>query len=317
MGGYVSEIFGFPPTNKKKEAKYFRKNYFCPFMGENVLCDPHQKKTNLQDEDGNLLLKHQTGACSAFHKYADSPKSLPIIICPYRFFEKDSNGDRKAFRYISDKFFNGNDLLFVDEVGLGKYGRADLIICEFDKKKPTKIFNINHGEIQADCTTGTRELVYCIKDFFNGIDITQKKYNYGLNTKSSIKTSSLQMIDKGFLFKKLGKKSFWILQDTLFDRLCEVYNIEMLDITNEKCPDDHTLIFIVCELVREGARDILNLNPEEEDIFKLEINRTYSCSVDALQKGISEKGVIKESRILNATLNKIKENCYYRINDSK
>ena len=59
---FVSEIFGFN-TNFEDLNIDERKNYLCPFQEKGTPCDPVNKKSNLIDNDGNKLLKHQTGAC--------------------------------------------------------------------------------------------------------------------------------------------------------------------------------------------------------------------------------------------------------------
>lgn len=293
---HVSEIFGFPPTNNSSIANKFRSSYNCPFRSDSkklVECDPVNKGTNLTDESGNLLLSHQTGACSVLHKFRGEQTEAPVIICPYRFWERTDSNKIKVFEFIKNKFLTGKNVVFVPEVGLGEYGRADWMICEIDKNK--KLLDYNHLEFQADATTATKELVMCVKDFFDGKDITTKDYGYGLNSKASIKGSSLQMIDKGFLFKKLNKKSFWVIQDTLFSILCKIYNIEMGDITNKPCPDEHTLIFIVVSL---------NKNSDGQK-YILTVSKCFSTKAEDMQKAMSNKKPLEEESLLEELRAKI------------
>jgi len=317
--GYVSEIFGFPPSNESHKAQHYRENYLCPFQNNGVVCDPINKKSNLTDKNGNPILNHQTGACSVIHKFRGHNIMIPTIICPYRFLEKDSLGNTLIFKFIQERFFGDADLLFVPEVGLGPYGRADWMICQVDikdKKHLTKNFNLKvpfqsdidiqdyaHLELQADATTNTRELVICVRDFFNGIDITKKNYRYGLNSKASIKGSSLQMIDKGFLFQKLNKKSFWVMHESLFEILCQIYNVEMTDITYKHCPNDHTLIYIITSLKRN----------KERNRFHLEITKCLSTSASNIQQAISQKDAISEQYILNSLKAKINARNFYTV----
>lgn len=296
---YLTEIFGYAPEDNSNDAKAVRRRYLCPFRGGNIVCDPVNKSSNLIDEKGRLLLTHQTGACSVLHKFRGGTEEKPVIICPYRFLEKNREGNTIVFKAIKDKFFGKKNVVFVPEIGLGEFGRADWIICELKDIKTKEIIDYTHLEFQADATTNTRELVQCAKDFFDGVDVTKKNYSYGLNSKASIKGSSLQMIEKGVLFKSLGKKSIWVLQDTLFDILCNIYNIKMFDITDEECPTDNNLIFCVVKLKKSGER------------LNIDAHKFYSSSVEAMQTAISLKKPIDAKIILNAIKEKLEGGQYF------
>lgn len=307
---YVSEIFGFPSSNNDQFVRNLRTKYLCPFQQtenkEFDECDPINKKSNLTDDNGELLLSHQTGACSVFHSFKGQTNE-PIIICPYRFLEKDNKNEVKVFKFIQQKFFPKKEIYFVPEIGLKAYGRADWVICELEKKTDFKISDFAHLEFQSDATTGTRALVQCVRDFYDGKDITKKKYGYGLNSKASIKGSSLQMIDKGFLFEDLGKKSFWILQDTLFNILCEIFNVEMNEITNKSVSKSDTLIFITPHLEYDSSKQQYFLN----------VSKCFSISSSGLQKAISQKLIDKKEiikTISEALKKKIESKNYFKIN---
>jgi hypothetical protein len=299
--GYISEIFGFPPTNKSEKAQEMRQNHLCPFQGDHIECDPVNKKSNLTDENGRLLLTHQTGACSVLHKFRGRTREEPVIICPYRFLEKDINGKTIVFKFIKEKFFANKNIFIVKEIGLGAYGRADWMICEYKNENKKEIIDYAHLEFQADATTGTRNLVLCAKDFFEGKDITKENYKYGLNSKASIKDSSLQMIDKGYLFQKLGKKSIWVIQDTLFEILCGIYNIKMNDITETECPIENNLIFVVVGLEYKS----------QFKFYNLVVKKCFSTTPSDLQKAISDKPVIPEEVIKNSILSKLESDDYF------
>lgn len=291
---YLSEIFGFPPENKSVEAQNTRKKFLCPFRGGTIECDPVNKKSNLTDEQGRPLLTHQTGACSALHSFRHK-SIMPVIICPYRFLERDRNGDTIVFKAVKDKFFKNKNVVFVPEIGLGEFGRADWMICELKDFKSKQFVDYTHLEFQSDATTATKQLVFCAKDFFDGKDVTKINYNYGLNSKASIKGSSLQMIDKGVLFKALGKKSIWILQDTLFEILCSIYNIKMNDITTSECPKEENLIFLVVSLIFDKAKNAYTISP----------SKFYSTSVVAMQNAITTKKPIDNKIIIDAIKSKL------------
>ena len=307
MTRYVSEIFGFPPSNKTEGVNKIRKEFKCPYYSgfPKGQCDPVNKKSNLTDEDGKPMLHHQSGACSVLHMHRGLENSTPVIICPYRFFERDNSGKLVIFDYIKQKFFGGKDLILVPEIGLCVYGRADGILCQISHKGDSEftVHDYAHLELQSDATTATRELVQCVKDFFDGKDITKNNYTYGLNSKASIKGSSLQMIDKGYLFKHFGKKSIWIIQDSLFHILCSIYNVKMTDITNTNPQKDENLIFVV----------VSSKYDKLEDRYKIYVSKSYSTSPDLLQKAISQKAPIDESDIMDSVLTKISGKIFQKI----
>ncbi len=268
---HVSEIFGFPPSNKSKKATHYRTTHVCPFNGKE--CDPINKKSNLTDEEtGKVLLTHQTGACSAWYKPRWDITAYPVIICPFRFRE-----DNIIFRYIKKKFFNNKEIAFIPEVGLQSYGRADWIAVDYilKEKDLLELDGFLHVEFQADSTTNTRELVKCVRDFYNEEDISKKIYNYGLNSKASIKGSSLQMIDKGFFFKTLKKCSVWVIQDYLFNYLRKIFPFKIVDAT-EQMPKDKNMFFLVTKLkyIKDEGKD------------KLTIHKLYATSPEEFKDSI-------------------------------
>ncbi|MFA5771704.1 MAG: hypothetical protein WC974_03130 [Thermoplasmata archaeon] len=309
MNRYVSEIFGYPPTNKGGVASKIRKECKCPFceIFKNGECDPVNKKSNLTDVNGKPLLNHQSGACSVLHTHRGSKNPTPVIICPYRFFEKNKDDKYIIFDYIKQKFFKGNNLVLVSEIGLGDYGRADGILCQITRNSDNKltIHDYAHLELQSDATTGTRALVECVRDFFKGVDITKKDYAYGLNSKASIKGSSLQMIDKGYLFKHFKRKSIWIIQDSLFDVLCTIYGIQMTDITNKEPDKKENLIFVV----------IKSKYDKYTDKYKIKVGKCCSTSPNLMQSAMSNKAPMpnEETDILNKVRKKISREKFYQL----
>ena len=276
----VSEIFGF--NSGFTEKNKYRKNFICPYTNDE--CDRVNKKSNLQDDQGNMLLAHQTGACSCNYKPNHANVFKPVIICPYRFEEKNDENKTIVFKKIKDYFFKNKKIIFKKEIGLKGYGRADFMIGIYDNNK---LVDYAHCEFQSDATTGTRGIVQCVKDFYENKSIA-KNYNFGLNTKATIKGFSLQMIDKGFLFKKLGKTSIWVMQDHLVDTFEKIYN---LDLTEDKTfnPVSSNNIYIV----------ETQLNLKNGQKYKLNVSRILNVSPEQIQKALSKKDPIKNDYILD------------------
>ena len=289
---YCGEIFGYPPSNKSKEAQYFRKNLICPFRDNDIKCDPDNKISNLTDENGNRLVGNQTGACMAWHNPSWSDDPYPVIICPNRFFENNI-----IFKFIKKKFFDNKKIIVTGGIGIRPFGTVDGLIGEVIERRDLHLIGkIAHIEYQSDATTGTRGLVESVRDFNDGVDITMKDYNYGLNSKASIKGSSLQIIDKGYLFEELKIPSIWILQDYLFNYLRRIYNFDINDITSELLLQNEYLYFLTTTL---------NYN-EEKDKFFLNIGRCYASSPSKMQASIKKLHSIKKIDLVNGIIRSAK-----------
>ena len=284
MNKNVSEIFGY--KSSFTEINNIRRNYICPFQENNTPCDPVNKKSNLTDNNGELLLTHQTGARSVNNKPRGSDSYKPTIICPKRFLEFGDNGPI-VFEFINQFFFPGKNTTFIPEVGLKQYGQADYMIGILEENQ---IADYAHCEVQADATTGTRGLVECVKDFYEDKDI-DKNYSYGLNTKATIKGFSLQMIDKAYLFQKQEKISIWIMQDNLVDYFTQIYNLN-LDIVEDFQGYDENNIFIVNT----------KLESFNDQKYQLKIKNVLNTSPQKIQSSLSEKDPIPTEDIIH-TLN--------------
>ncbi|RLI87383.1 MAG: hypothetical protein DRO98_04220 [Archaeoglobales archaeon] len=290
---YCAEIFGFPPENRSEEAKSYRETFTCPFRGKE--CDPDNKVSNLTDEDGNLLVEGQTGECSVWHNPSWSEEPYPVITCPYRFLEGNV-----VLNFIKEKFFNNNEIVVAEQVDIPPFGRADALIGEIIKKDDSlDIGRIAHLEYQADGTTGTRGVIECIRDFRQGIDVTKKDYDYGLNSKASVKGASLQMINKGYLFQELRIPSIWVLQDYLFRYLRRIYNFDLEDVTdNPLSSEGKYLYFLITKLEydKDKKKFILRIDKcyvtTPEDMQKSIMGKTHEITIDKLRKKILTKADI-------------------------
>ncbi len=287
---YVAEIFGYPPTNTSEKPQSYRRTHICPFMSDNRPCDPDNKISNLTDDEGNRLLTHQTGACTAWHNPSWSDVPYPVIICPYRFFE-----DNTIFNSIKQQFFDGNNIVVTGEVGIRPFGTADGLIGEIiDQDGFERIGRVAHIEYQSDSTTGTRGIVECIRDSYHGINVTSKNYGYGLNSKASVKGSSLQMIDKGYLFEEIRVPSIWILQDYLFAFFRRTFAFPLQDVTNLPLPKDKFFYFLTVKLVYNQNQDKFNLSTDKyyvttpEDIQKSITGKQHDITLDLLRDKIRQ-----------------------------
>lgn len=242
-----AEIFGFPPRNVKKVKEQMRRNYECPFL----------KRTCTKQ---SRLLSYPLGICSAWHL------GTPRIICPNRFYVENSTVLKEA----SKLFLESREINLVREVGVTGYGHVDWIAYTYDRSRITDFCGI---EICSDSTTATGKLVKALEDFV-GTGKVKERYNYGLNTYNTIKLSFTQIMNKGQVFEKWGKKYIWILQDVLFENLVSRFNLDI-----EESFNDNQIIFYTVKLILEDNK-----------IFEVKRSKVFSTNILGLLKAYSRGG---------------------------
>lgn len=200
-----NEIFTYHVENKSEEARKAVKEYYCRFLEGK--CDKQSRTIN-----------YPMGVCSVNHS-----RTKPII-CPHRFLENNL-----VFKNACDSAFGTmNNVLLFSEVKLSNVGSFDFVLV---KHKPisNKVEDFCIVEFQSDSTTGTGKLVQALKDFMSGVDVSQKRYQFGLNTYNTIKLSYIQMLIKGQVIEKWGKNIFWVMQKYVFDNMVNRFRLNDLD----------------------------------------------------------------------------------------
>ena len=214
-----------------------------------------------------------------------------------RFEEKNLNNEIIVFKKIKNFFFNDKKIMFSKEIGLKGYGRADFMISTIEN---SKVVDFAHLEFQSDATTGTRGIVECVKDFYDGKNL-KKSYKYGLNTKATIKAFSLQMIDKGYLFKKLNKLSIWIMQDKLIEKFKSIYNIKLNHVKSYNI-NLKAMIYIL---------EVILVPNNDKSKYNLTTGKVYMTSSDEIQLAISKKEVLDENYIISNINNNQNKKIYF------
>jgi len=220
MAKYPSEIFGYYWKDTSKEAQLARKKYLCPFL--NTEC---YKKSR--------LVNYPFGVCTA---HTDNNE---IALCPRRFLE---NGI--VFRDIAKAHFGTiHNILVFNEVGLTGIGNFDFVMV---KHKPlsTVVEDFAVIELQSGQTTSTGKLVEGFTDFMRtGTFARDATYKFGINTYDIWKRTFTQILNKGIILEKWGRKIFWVIQQPIFDYFLHKYRLGSL-----KYDQDHSSVFLLYDL---------------------------------------------------------------------
>jgi len=207
----LAEVFGFPITNRSKEAQRFRRNKLCPFNNRVPSCTKDKAKSPL-------------GVCSIFHD------ETPVITCPVRFRERWIIAEDAA------KFFfeKGTTWTSITEINLedkrGKTaGHIDLVLVAYDDHGHVTDFGAL--EIQAVYISGNirAPFEYYISAS-NRRDLSWKgKPNYPKPDylSSSRKRLIPQVLYKGGILKAWGKKQAVVLQKHFFQTLPEMPSVDV------------------------------------------------------------------------------------------
>lgn len=159
-GNRPAEIFGYPLNNQGEAAQEVRRRHWCPLM-QNA-CD---KKSRLLDIP--------FGACSVEHGGGIR------AICPHRFDERGNlEGVPMVLENIARHYFGDlNNTVIFSELSIPKVGRIDYVIIRH-KPMTREVDDFIAVEIQSDSTTDTGKLVGGVREFLQGIDLSDKSYGF-------------------------------------------------------------------------------------------------------------------------------------------
>lgn len=205
----LAEVFGFPISNKSREAERYRKNKLCPFNNKVPSCT--------KDKASNPL-----GVCSIFEN------NKKIITCPIRFRE-----DWIIAENAADFFFHGRESwTSLAEVKLhdkdgNVAGNIDLVLVSYDEQG--QIMDFGSLEIQAVYISGNirnpferyMRSRHRLNDFhWDGPNLPRADF-----LSSSRKRLAPQMLYKGGILKAWQKKQAVVLQKSFFETLPQLKEV--------------------------------------------------------------------------------------------
>ncbi len=203
-----AEIFGYPIGNNSKEAQNIRKKYWCPFI--NSVCN---KKSRLID--------YPFGVCSV------ERQGEIHLTCPRRFEEQGTiEGVSRALEDIAVHYFGDfNNTIVFSEVKLPNVGNIDYVLV---RHKPMKaeVEDFVSVEFQSDSTTSTGGLIQAINDFFEGHNVPEQTYKFGMNTYDTVKRAITQLLNKGIVYETWDTKCYWVIQEYIYANLVNRYGFK-------------------------------------------------------------------------------------------
>lgn len=242
MAKYPSEIFGFYLQNMLSDAEDSRKNHWCPFHGS-----PCYKQSRLLDFPFGVCTAHVEGQ--------------EIALCRRRFLENN-----KVFQNIAlEQFETSENVLVFSEVGLPGIGNFDFVMV---KHKPfrAEIEDFVAIEFQTGQTTSTGQLVKGFKDFLRDHRFPEgASYRFGINMYDIWKRTFTQILNKGIIMEKWGKKIFWVVQDPVFCYFQQKFRLSDMGYNKSHCS-----VFSLYDLEVDDKR------------LDLVATRMFSSTVDAL-----------------------------------
>jgi hypothetical protein len=199
----LAEVFGYPVSNMKQDAIDYRRGRLCPFHNSS---GPNCTKSSATEP---------IGVCSIY----DGRKI--VATCPIRF--------REDFKIISDAanfFFPESKYVALTETRLkDRYGKSagniDLVIAALDENGEVSDFGA--VEVQAVYITGNVKNVF--KKYMQSPEMNfemewpKKNYPKPDYLSSSRKRLAPQLIYKGSILHKWGKKMVVIVDENFFAQL--------------------------------------------------------------------------------------------------
>jgi hypothetical protein len=231
----LAEVFGFPVNNMSTEAINHRKNRLCPFHNSS---GPNCTKFSIQNP---------LGVCSIFQG------NNLVITCPVRF--------RQNYSILSDAgkfFFDDRKFIALTEVRLGdklgnSAGNIDIVLAVLDANK--SVIDFGAIEVQAVYITGNISngfQAYMRNPEENyAIDWPRKNYPKLDYLSSSRKRLAPQLIFKGGILHKWGKKTAVVVNRGFFEQL------PALDAIREQ---DAEIAWMVYDLLYDKATNTYQLH---------------------------------------------------------
>jgi hypothetical protein len=267
-GNRPAEIFGYSIDNLSQDAQLIRTKHWCPFL--NNRC---QKKSR--------LLEYPFGVCSV------ERQGEIYTTCPRRFEEQGSiEGVSRVLEDVVLHYFGDfhNTLVF-SEVQLPNIGNIDYVLV---RHKPMKavVEDFVAVEFQSDSTTSTGGLVQGIRDFFEGHDLREQTYTFGMNTYDTIKRSMTQLFNKGIVYETWNTHCYWVIQEYIYANLIRRYGFKP-----EGFSPQHASRFALYNLVKNNDR------------FTLTPGRFISTSVDEVYQAMRNNPGLPDKDKFIQTLN--------------
>jgi hypothetical protein len=196
----IVELYTHPTFSQLPDAINDRKNKHCRFL--NGPC------TKTSDKAGGQAI----GTCSC------ASSSKVWVICPNRFLEDDI-----VFKDIARMVWPGHkDVHLMPELGIPGAGRVDYVLLKLGPNR--EILSYVGIEFVAVDTTG--ELVTAWKDAMSGKQAAQ--YAFAINSRNVAKRTVSQVLFKGRLFEIAGKYIIWVIQDSMWEALETLYDVDSL-----------------------------------------------------------------------------------------
>ena len=204
-----AEIFGYPIDSNSNAALDARLRHWCTF--QNRVCTKRSR-----------LVDIPFGVCSVQHN------ATVYSVCPRRFEESGTLEqtplvlEDAASHYFGDL----NNVIPFPEVRLPNVGSIDYVLVRH-KPMRAEVDDFVTVEFQSDSTTGTGALVQGMREFMEGQDLTSRSYRFGMNTYDTIKRSVTQLFNKGIVYEAWGVKSYWVMQEYIYDNLAARYGLKL------------------------------------------------------------------------------------------
>ncbi len=205
----LAEVFGYPVDCMKQDAVNHRRGRLCPFHNSSGI---NCTKSSATDP---------IGVCSIFER------NKVVVTCPIRF--------RENFQIVSDAanfFFPGSKYVALTEARLkdlhGKSaGNIDIVIAAIDGNG--EIIDFGAVEVQAVYITGNVRNVfekYMANPKLNyKMEWPSKNYSSPDYLSSSRKRLAPQLIYKGGILNKWGKKMSVVVDENFFSQLPELEEV--------------------------------------------------------------------------------------------
>lgn len=270
----LSEVFGFPINNMTPMAQRYRKHRLCPF-GNRV--------PNCTKDKANAPL----GVCSIYDH------DQPVITCPIRFREQWIIAEDAAAFFFppATAWTSLTEIRLKDKEGKSA-GNIDVVLVSYNGRG--KVRDFGALEVQAVYITGN--VRHPFEHYMEnpqarqGMDWSNRPHYPNPDyLSSSRKRLAPQLIFKGGIFKKWGKKTAVALNRGFFDTLPHL---------EEAAPGEADMAWFIYDLVKDESQNTYRLQKcqsvftkFDESLAKITVSQPGDVGgfIEQLQVKVDEK----------------------------
>lgn len=223
----IAEVLGEPAHEMRNPANA---DYRCPFLASTCTKTGHHVTSPLP-------------VCSLYRRgrAGVEPRGEPVCVCPNRFLEAQIQTDVIRECWVGAPPANPT---LVREIHMEKFGSVDFVVADLTEGGQG-VKDFVSVELQAVDITGSYVPAF---EALTHQQVLEERPTYGFNWANVRKRLLAQLRDKGFYHHHWGTRIASVMQEDLFEKICEHADIAQVPRAQSN------IVFLLYQFVPHGGR---------------------------------------------------------------